>query len=848
MSVTWTKNQKDAIDARGTSLMVSAAAGSGKTSVLTQRIVSLLSEKNGPSASRLAVVTFTKAAAKNLEDKLYRALSDLVAKNPENTALSRQLMGLSSAQISTIHSFCYNLIRAYRKELGLRENLMIADEDRISVLKEKAVEEAVEEFLRGAGEKKEVRHSLCRIFGTARSLAGLYDALFILLDKVSFLPGGIDSLFEKCDELEKEVALLENKEITLSQSAVGKEVGKEGISLFTKGEETLAALIAALENTQVISEKYLPFFEERRLVLKLCRVHMEQGDFFSASKCLKDGFETPLPRILKCPPEEKETKEQVSEIHNRTKKSLLTFSLSHLEKPLPEILAETRESLALTREFLVLGSLVIDKFALKKEEKGFLDYADLENFALRLVAEKKDGVWQKSKLGEKITEEFDAVFVDEYQDSNAIQDLIFRCVTKKDNLFIVGDPKQSIYRFRGAEPEIFSHYKNTLERYPSASDKMQTIFLSDNFRSSGTIIDLVNRIFRKVMDAAAPDSLYKEEDELRQGAKDEKDPLCTEIVLMKKEEEEEREVFSDAAQLIQEENIEAKYIAARIRSLLSEYEPREIAVICRTHRQISLVRASLENLNIECNCPGGFLPESDPEYLFVHSLILALDNPDNDIPLLGALLSPVFRFSSDDLFAIRKLKQEKSFYSALRFAAESESHPLREKCREAVKTLLALREKTKVLTLPALIFHLYRELSVEEIFGKKGCRIKNFFLTSAENAESVGEYALSDFADYLSLRAEKGDEEEDTGLGVNLMTIHKSKGLEFPVVFASFLAQKFDRRDETSKLIFSPEQGLVFHLPKEGGRIRQNSFIRKGAALYLRHAALEEEKRVLYVA
>ncbi len=847
MAMQWTKDQQNAIAARGTSLMVSAAAGSGKTSVLTQRIVSLLSEKNGPSSSRLAVVTFTKAAAKNLEDKLYRALSDLVAKNPEDTALSRQLMGLAHAQISTIHSFCYALIRGNKKALGLGENLRIADEGRILPLQKKAVEEAVEEFLEDSV-KDPLCLKLCRIFTTSRSLAGLYDALFLLFEKISCLPGGIDSLKEICDRLEKEILLLREGSISLSETNLGKGVSEEALSLLIYAKETFAALKGALENTQVLSEKYLPFLEEREALaakgIDLCK----KGNFFEAAKLLEEGFSTSMPRITKCPPEEKEIKDGVSEIHNRLKKSLLAFCRSHMKESLPALLKESEESITLTRKFLLLAENALEKFSAEKEKRGFLDYGDLENLTLKLVAEKKNGIWQKSALGEKITEEFDAVFVDEYQDSNAIQDLIFRCITKKDNLFIVGDPKQSIYRFRGAEPEIFSSYKNTLPRYPSDSDEMQAIFLSHNFRSSENILSFVNRIFRVVMENTAPDSLYKEEDELRAGKESEKPSPRVEIVLMEKKKEEEKEVFSEAAQLLHEENTEAKYIASRIRGMLTSYKPRDIAVICRTHRQIAMVRDSLELLGIPCSTAKSSAIQEEREYLFVHSLLLALDNPDRDVPLLGALLSPVFRFSSDELLAVRNLKKEGSFYSALTLGKEDPSFALCEKCREVYDCLKALREKSKHLTLTALIFHLYSEFSISYLFGKENFHIKDFFLKCAENAESVGEYSLSDFAAYLDRAAETGGEEEEEGDGVHLLTIHKSKGLEFPVVFASFLAQKFDRRDESSKLILSPEKGVVFHIPSENGRIRRNSFMRKGAALSLHRAMLEEEKRVLYVA
>ncbi|MBE6713286.1 MAG: hypothetical protein E7580_07180 [Ruminococcaceae bacterium] len=848
----WTKPQQNAVEARGCSLAVSAAAGSGKTRVLTGRIISLLSEGE-VRASRLAVVTFTKAAAKGLEDRLYQEISKMVAQDPENLTLSRQLMALSRAQISTIHSFCYTLLRAYGKELGLSGKERIADPLRLEPLKQRAIEEAVDRFLAESGEKKELRESLCRVFGTARSLAGLYDAIALLFEKISSLPGGIEEMQGTLTRLEAELASVEKGEKPFAESLFGAPVAEQAADRFTGGAKTLAALLEPLSKTQVVGDKYLPFLEGRIALLEQCAALCRESNFFGAARLLEEGTAPSLPRITKCPLEEQDLKSSASEVHNRLKKSLAAFSADFLCVIAPELLAEIRTGLDLSREFLLLAETALSLYAEAKRKKNLLDYADLEQFTLRLVAEKQDGVWVKTKQGERITEEFDAVFVDEYQDSNEIQDIIFRCVTRPDNLFIVGDPKQSIYRFRGAEPRIFSDYKNTLPAYPAEGGGMQKIFLSDNFRCAEPIIDLVNRIFRVMMAGHRPDSLYGESDELRFAKKPKEGeslptPPDTELVLMAKPEEDEKEPLNEAAQLLKEENAEAKYIASRIHGMLGEYAAEKIAVICRTHRQIALVRESLERLDIPCSLGSGESLADDPEFLFVTSLLGALDNPNDDVSLLGAMLSPVFRFDADQLYRIRLGKRGSFYYDALCRAAEEGEEPDRSKAQELLNTLSELREQSKRLTLPALIFHLYRRLSVAELFGNKKGAVKEFFLRGAESAESAEETSLSDFLRYLKRAAEENPNASDNAPGVRLMTIHKSKGLEFPVVFTSFLAQNLDTRDESAKLILSPEFGPAFHLPEDGGRIKVNTYLRKAAALIMHDAMVEEEKRVLYVA
>lgn len=854
MATNWTDNQKLAIGARGKSIVVSAAAGSGKTSVLTERLVQLLAEEGGIDASRLVVVTFTKAAAKSLSEKLFSALSEKAAAEPENRYLSRQLLRLSRAQISTIHSFCFTLIRKNKKALGLTGKISIGDEARTEFLRQRAVKEAVEQFLREKTEEnKETREKICRIFGDSRSLDKLYGTLISFQKKISSIPDAMGAFRTVLADAQKEAAALPAGERSFFETELGAIVAGEARAEFERGKAVLDFLAQALSVYSYVGELYAPFFEERSRALSECLSLMEGGRYWDAARFFEQSFEKSMPSVSKklMPPEEEGIKKAFSDAHNNLKKELMAFCKEYFYKTEKEIASDWEEAIQISKEFLVLAETAEELYTAKKREKKLLDYADLETMALSLVAEKKNGIWQKSALGKEITEEFDAVYVDEYQDTNGIQDLIFRSITREDNLFIVGDPKQSIYRFRGAEPSIFSEYKNKLPLYPSPEGAMQKIFLSNNFRCSEPIIDLVNRIFSVMMDSSAPDSLYKKEDELV-FSKEKKEFPDTELILIEKEEKAEEEPATEEENLIRDENREAGYIAERIGNMILGKEgkprlPSEIAVICRTNRQIAKVRDALSARGIPCGGASDAVFAEKGEYLFVSSLLAALDNPSSDIPLLGALISPVFRFSPDALYRIRNHARKMPFYSAMRrYAENGKEAEVREKCREVIGILSELRKKSKTQSLSAFLFSLYRTLSIAELYGE-GEEVREFFLNCASAVESYGETALSDLCSFAALSAEKKEPAEE-GDGVKLYSIHKSKGLEFPVVFVSFLAQPFKLADEQAPLLIDERFGLQPPLLRLDGRAKIHSVPRKCVRILLHERSIEEEKRVLYVA
>jgi len=850
----WTENQKAALSARSCDLAVSAAAGSGKTAVLTQRIVSLIAEESGIRADRLAVVTFTKAAAAELEERLYQALSERVAQEPENKHLARQLFRLSSAHISTIHSFCFSLIRTHRKALGLRDRLRIADPIESTMLCRAAAEEAIEEFLAEADpEERKEREALFRLFGKTASDAGVVEALLFLLKKSSTIPGGLWEIIEKNRAWAKEAMGVESGALSFEKAEHGATFCREARLVFRQFLGKIDALLESLNGFPTLSYYYADYFSLRREALIQADRQLELGLLRSAAEEILPLLKKNLISVRSCPEEEREQKDLICACYREWKTELIRFCENELFRDPEALRQEAQEEREALERLLSLAEKADRLYRKKKDDRDVLDYGDLEQYALRLVAEKKDGSWKKTALAEKIQEEFDAFFVDEYQDTNQIQDLIFRFLGSGKNLFLVGDPKQSIYRFRGAEPSIFSQYKSRLPAYPSKEGSMQKIFLSHNFRCDAPIIQVTNRIFRVLMDETAPDSLYTQEDWLRCG-KENSGNLPVELVLLEKprpdpEAEEEKEANEEE----QQENREAAYIAGRIGNILSGKEaisvsPEEIAVICRTSSQAATVSDALRQRGIPSSLSKDNLLREEKEYLFVTSLLQALDNPCQDIPLLATLSSPAFSFSDDALYAIRQADRKGSFYAALcRYARENKNETAL-RCREAIETMKQLREEAKGRTLSSLLFYVYRVFSPDVIFSKNGvCSpIRSFFLEKAQRAQNSGFGYLSAFLRYLE---EEGEEEaEGEQSGVRLMTIHKSKGLEFPVVFVSFLAKRFHTDDGKEPLSLSSTYGLTSAIPRLQGRAKFVTLRRRGIALALAREDREEEKRILYVA
>ncbi|MBR4288162.1 MAG: UvrD-helicase domain-containing protein [Clostridia bacterium] len=851
---TWTPDQKNALDARGTSLVVSAAAGSGKTSVLTERIVGLLSdETSAVKADRLVVVTFTANAAREVSARLYDALSrDIAEGKGAESHLSAQLLALSRAHISTIHAFCFSIIRDHRKKLGLPEKLRVGEDTQTDEMKKEAASEAVEDYLNGEKGKKN-GEKLFRLFGSVKNASLLAESVLSVMNKISSYPDGSDGLVLGLEEMKKEsLALLKGK-YRFAETPLGSFVAllseeKCLLAAHLLDEAAKAACPINEKGQKAVDDLFWRTEELRRAAL-LCRL----GRFQEGEETVLQMLSVTRKPATALSDDEKNLIKAVYD--KEVKAALKDFFKKYLPSEEEETAKETEEMLSLLSDFVSVLQDAEKRYGERKREKGILDFADLEHFALRLVAEKKDGKWQQSETGKRLAEEFDAVFVDEYQDTNEIQDMIFRFVSREDNLFIVGDPKQSIYRFRGAEPRVFTEYTQKTPLYEKNRGGMQKILLSANFRCDRSVVDLVNLIFRGVMRAEEENSLYKKEDELIcskvKGEKEKSYPA--EIVLVEKPpKEEEGEEEEDSVPL--EERGEISYICHRIEKILTEdekeegklFQPGDIAVICETNDQVALVQNALEARNIPCAIASKREKNLIPEALFVRSLLGALDNPADDVSLLATLSSPVFRFSPDEMYAIRQKGRKISFFAAMKRVAEDDGHSLAPKVRETLQTLEELRLFSHRTPLSSFCFQLYRRLFIAELYASEAYPPwKDDLLLAAAEAGTQGLDTLGEFCHFLDRRKEKASIQGD---GVRVINIHQSKGLEFPVVFVSFLGKTISSKDEDPTLLILQGKYMATPVLRLGGAAKKNTAYRKAIALSLREENREETVRKYYVA
>lgn len=864
----WTPDQKKALEARNTSLVVSAAAGSGKTSVLTERICRLLSDRKNPvRASRLAVVTYTVNAAREVAGRLFDALSKKIAEGGEDADyLSQQLIALSRAQISTVHSFCYSIIRDHRKKLGLPEKIRISDDDKVKELRSDAIDEAVEDFFQTETEENaEQREALFRLFSDAKSGTLLAECIDKILSDVSAYPGGTKRLADNLENMKKDVAAMKKGDFGFAETRWGQILCENAEKRLSGSAAVLTELADSLHPTDDKAAKSRDDLYVRADGLRRVALLLRLGRFSEAEAETAAVFKPTRPWSTTFSPEEEEL---VKSAYKKEKSALSAF----FEKSLPlledEIPGESEEMLALLEELVFLVKDAERRFAEKKMARGLLDYGDLEKFALQLVGEEKDGKWQQSELGRSLAEEFDAVFVDEYQDTNELQDCIFRFLSKKDNLFVVGDPKQSIYRFRGAVPHVFTERTQATPLYPTEGESNQKILLSANFRCAENVVDFVNTVFRSLMRAEESTSLYKKEDELvfSKEKNDEEKKRLTELVFVEKPPREEETEDGDEAGkglpedgdeddgLPMDEQLELGYVCQRIASMLSSekkadgtpYVPEDIAVICETHSQIANVQNALKARDVPCAVTSAEAKKNSPEALFVRSLLSALDNPADDVALLGTLISPVFRFSPDEAYRIRLAKKKCSFFAAMKKVASDPSDSLREKVGDTLRLLEELRRDADRNSFSVFCFRIYRRLAIDAMFAtSEGSSYREEVLRLAAEADGMELNTLGEFCRFLNNYKEKNSIEGD---GVRVITIHQSKGLEFPVVFVIFLDRYFNTDDEKRTVLIDEGRDLASYVLRLGGIAKWNTAYRKALSFSLREKSLEEQIRKYYVA
>lgn len=849
----WTTEQRQCIDARGGTLLVSAAAGSGKTAVLVERILTRLTDPQQPvDVDRLLVVTFTKAAAAEMKQRLSAALSARIAAQPDDIRLQRQQAMLSHAHISTVHSFCAQLLREHFQQLDISPQFRVPEDAETALLREDALSAALEE---GYAAGDEAFLELAGLLSSGRDDRGLAAAVSRLFDFIQAHP------FPEQWLAAQQAAYADDR--PLPQTAWGGAV-------LRRIAATLAYAVSLLDKAMELAEEEALMAAAYTATLRGDRDQL-QSALRRLSGCAWDGLADILNAacggfgrlgVLRQYPEP-ERKERVAALREEAKKRV---------RELPDLLcgseAECRDDMAACGRLAAALFRLVERYgelyAAKKRQRRILDFNDLEHGALRLLARPgDDGTLWRTPLAEELSQDFDEVLVDEYQDTNAAQDALFRCLSREEaNLFLVGDVKQSIYGFRQAMPAIFIDRR---DRYPAydGSRYPASIALHNNFRSRRQVTDAVNFVFRHLMMRETGGIDYDEREALVASAAYPEAPgYETELTLLDS---------SDLAPGDNRDAAEARLIAARIRELVGtlpvtedgRQRPARYGDICIVLRSKAGHAAAYADELGRCGIPavtaaaGGFF--GAPEVAMALALLRVIDNPLQDIPLLAVMLSPVFGFTPDDMASIRLAEQDCPLYAAVRRAAHGRPADLSRRCAAFLKQMDGFRLLAATMPADRLIHRLYEETGMPATAGAQRHgpqRMANLRLLQeyARRFEQGGFRGLSSFVRYLD-RLEQQNLDmapaaalDGSGDAVRILSIHNSKGLEFPIVFLAGLGGLFNPESTRGTLLLHPEAGagLMRFDPETG--IQWNTLPRQGVALSIQDSERAEELRVLYVA
>ncbi len=845
MARKWTEAQTDAIRARGGSLLVSAAAGSGKTAVLVERVLERLTDPVHPTpADRLLVVTFTRAAAAEMSARISRQISLLLEENPRDVHLQRQQILMARAHISTIHSFCGDLVREFFYKLDISPDFRILDDSEMAVLRADAVEEVLEDYY-GRGDEDFL--ALIDAFAAGRDDSRIVTTVDTLYDFIRSHPFPERWLREKA---------------AVYRNVTDPAATRWGETVFTfAGQAVDYALsltehsLTLLEESPEVQAAYRDAYDADKAGLLGLREAIRGRDW-DAVTFLASSFSFTRLQTLR----------GFSEDPVKLRVSAARDEVKAVVKRVAGLFCSTREECA--GDIERLAPLVEKLFEVtlaysraldaKKAERRAADFGDLEHWSLRLL-------WEDGENGPVLTPEaaeiaarFDEVMVDEYQDTNEAQDMIFRAVSRREeNLFMVGDVKQSIYGFRQAMPQIFLRRRASFPLYDRSRDEYPaSVVLDRNFRSAKGVTDAVNFVFRQLMSRETGDLDYGGLEELVPAASyPETDEPAVELELLDLFDAEE-----DEALAVQE----ARRIAALLlekKETLRVFEDgqerplrwSDVCVLLRSANRFAYEYArELQRLGIpaRADAAGGFFAAR--EVSLALSLLRTVDNPLLDIPLAAVLMSPVYGFTADDLARVRLLDRRAPLYLAVQKAAEKN-----ESFAAFLRELSQLRSLAAALPSNRLLAEIYERTSLPEVVQAMSggeLRLANLrlLLEYAGKYEESGHGGLSGFLRFLDrLERKKADlaaAQTPGGLGdaVRVMSIHRSKGLEFPVCVLAGCSRRFNR--ERGEVLLHPELGLGVRLPDEETGVRYDVLPRQAAALELDRDEMSEELRVLYVA
>ena len=862
--VKWTNEQLQAIQEKDSNILVAAAAGSGKTAVLVERIIHKIIDEQ-MDIDKILVVTFTNAAASEMRERILEAIYKKLEENPENVHLQRQIILLNKASICTIHSFCLDVIHNHFYEIDLPSNFKIADTAEIDLLKQEVLDDLFEQKYT---ENDKDFIELLENYTNYRGDEALQELVLKIYKFIQSSPFPIKWLQEKLELLkieDKDISqtiwgklIIQTVEDDIQESIMQLEAIKSKIALYpemTKFYQTISEDIINLQDLQ----NYNSWDE---LYIKLLN--------FNFSKWPVDKKVT------------NDLKEDSKEIRDKVKK--------HIKEKTAKLLSCSQEQAVKDLKIITpilekLSNLVTEftkNFAEKKKEKNCIDFNDIEHFALKILLDENNN---PTEVAKKYKEKFEEIAIDEYQDSNLVQEAILTSISKGNNIFMVGDVKQSIYKFRQARPELFlqkyDEYKNKEEKTQEDNLKIQ---LFRNFRSRQNILNITNLVFESIMSKELGDINYNENEYLNYGANyPEPEEIknyagIAELDIIDLKEDEsitafEGEEDEEEQERVEDDVLEAKFVANKIQELLnSDYmvfdkklgyrkiRPKDIVILLRATSNLSPIyekEISDLELPVFSDTSGTYLDTVEIQTIL--SVLKIIDNPLQDIPLVVVLRSSICNFTDNDLITIRLTDRNCNFYEALIKTRIICDGDLKDKIESFLEKLEKWKSISQYMPLDEFIWQIYLDTGYYQYVGllpngaMRQANLKTLF-EKAKQYEKASFKGLFNFIQFIDkLKKQNGDlasakligENEDV---IRIMSIHKSKGLEFPVVFLCNSHKKFNMQDLNDNILLHQDIGFGPTIMDTTRKIKYSSIAKDAIKLKMKQETLSEEQRILYVA
>ncbi len=848
MATKWTSEQQAAITSKNQNLLLSAAAGSGKTAVLVERIISRITDKEAPiDADRLLVVTFTNAAANEMRERIISALENKISQNPHDKNLTRQLTLAKKAKITTIDSFCIDVLRKYFVEAELSPDFSVADPAENKVMLEEALDSTINEMyddpVFGAD-------FLCLMESYANSKAN--DTAFREL---------IISIYHFSKSLPYPDEWLD---LSAERFNIDGDFNGSEYKYFIMQEiHSECARCVSEYNIMIelMQKDYFPLYES------LLR---EERDFFES--CL-NTFDYSLLKaeidafnFKRRPAVPKDIEPLYVDTVNEMRDKIKQKRMGKLREKLLNLTAQQQET-AIRKMYPLMKCLsqtikrLSDRFSEMKLSKNLLDFSDCEHRCLQVLAIKD--------VADAVKACYDEIYIDEYQDTSKLQEEIFASIKKENNLFMVGDIKQSIYRFRNTDPILFKTKRDEFSKDEDALDRK--IILSKNFRSRENILLTVNCIFERIMSAESAEIDYNEDEKLYLGADypdDAQNPMSydTELAIIdtKTIDEEEEDDYAKI-------ELEAIYCANRIAQLIESgvevfdkgrYRPITYSDICIISRNVRdnavILNAVFADYGIPCFAEntGSYFESREVDLML--SMLALIDNPYQDLPLLSVLRSQIFNLSSEELAIIRSYDKRKSYYDAIIACSKSDTSE-GETSRGIIAAIEDFARKAKYMSVSELILDIYnttgfydaQQTQSNGIIRRANLRL---LYNRAKIYENTGLRGLYSFIKFINDFKNTGNDLEAAHIAaeqndaVRIMSIHKSKGLEFPVVILFAAEHRFNLMDLHKGVLYHADLGFGPKFVDTELRITYNFASRAALESVLYRESVAEEMRILYVA